>query len=117
MLHFVIIACFLLLLISIAAWILMYRRFQRLLVREQPALADALQASGRGYLVSGKTIEFCLQRKHRELGNSDLEKAGDSLARAHQLLTPLITGLLILVALLIIFSSDPGDPEDYLFWP
>jgi hypothetical protein len=37
--------------------------------------------------------------------------------RIYQFLTAGIAALVILLALLIVFSSDPGDPDDYLFWP
>ena len=37
--------------------------------------------------------------------------------RWHQLLIALIALLAILVAVIIVLSSDPGDPDDYLFWP
>ncbi len=66
---------FLLLLASILAWILVYRRMN----------PDDLTSS-RYY-------------------------------RWHQLLIALIALLAILVAIIIVLSSDPGDPDDYLFWP
>jgi len=37
--------------------------------------------------------------------------------RWHQLLVALIALLAILVAVVVVLSSDPGNPEDYLFWP
>ncbi len=37
--------------------------------------------------------------------------------RAYQVLIASIAGLLIVLTLLIVFSSDPGNPDDYLFWP
>ena len=37
--------------------------------------------------------------------------------RQFQVLTGLIATLIMLLALLIVFSSDPGDPENYLWWP
>lgn len=37
--------------------------------------------------------------------------------RWHQLLIALIALLAILVAVIIVLSSDPGNPDDYLFWP
>lgn len=37
--------------------------------------------------------------------------------RWHQLLIALIALLAILVAVIVVLSSDPGNPEDYLFWP
>ena len=35
--------------------------------------------------------------------------------RQHQLLIGLIAALIILITLLIVFSSEPGDPDDYLW--
>ncbi len=66
---------FLLLLASILAWILVYRRMN----------PDDLTSS-RYY-------------------------------RWHQLLIALIALLAILVAVIIVLSSDSGNPDDYLFWP
>lgn len=37
--------------------------------------------------------------------------------RWHQLLIALIALLAILVAVIVVLSSDPGDPDNYLFWP
>lgn len=37
--------------------------------------------------------------------------------RLYQSLLGLIATLAILLALLIVFSSDPGNPDDYLWWP
>ena len=37
--------------------------------------------------------------------------------RLYQSLIGLIAALVILLALLIIFSSDPGNPDDYLWRP
>ena len=36
--------------------------------------------------------------------------------RSWQLLIAAITALLILIAVLIVLSSDPGDPQDYYLW-
>ena len=33
-----------------------------------------------------------------------------------QLLLVAIATLLIVIAVVIVLSSDPGDPDDYLFW-
>lgn len=68
-------ALFVLLLASILAWILVYRRLNP-----------------------------------RDLSSSRYY-------RWHQLLIALIALLAILVAVVIVLSSDPGDPDDYLFWP
>jgi divalent metal cation (Fe/Co/Zn/Cd) transporter len=37
--------------------------------------------------------------------------------RYYQVLTAGIALLVIVIALLIVFSSDPGNPDDYLLWP
>jgi len=37
--------------------------------------------------------------------------------RWHQLLIALIALLSILVAVIVVLSSDPGNPDDYLLWP
>lgn len=37
--------------------------------------------------------------------------------RWHQLLIALIALLAFLVAVIIVLSSDPGDPDNYLYWP
>lgn len=68
-------ALFVLLLASILAWILIYRR-----------LNPADRPSSRYY-------------------------------RWHQLLIALIALLATLVAVIVVLSSDPGDPDHYLFWP
>jgi hypothetical protein len=39
------------------------------------------------------------------------------LYKLHQVLVALIAFMIILLALLVVLSSDPGDPEQYLFWP
>ena len=51
----------------------------------------------------------------RRIGNDN--PATHPLYRRYQALTAAVATLLILLALLIVFSSDPGDPEDYLWWP
>ena len=45
------------------------------------------------------------------------DKASSPYYRWHQLLIALIALLAILVAVIIVLSSDPGDPDNYLFWP
>lgn len=37
--------------------------------------------------------------------------------RSHQWLVLAIATLVILLTLLVVLSSDPGNPEDYQFWP
>ena len=37
--------------------------------------------------------------------------------RWHQILIALIALLAILVAVVVVLSSDPGDPDNYWFWP
>ena len=37
--------------------------------------------------------------------------------RWHQILVVLIALLAILVAVVVVLSSDPGDPDAYLYWP
>jgi len=37
--------------------------------------------------------------------------------RVYQVLIASIATLIIVLTLLIVFSSDPGNPDDYLFWP
>jgi hypothetical protein len=50
-------------------------------------------------------------------------KYGSSMSRTHpkyrhnQVLIGLIATLVILLPLLIVFSSDPGTPDDYLWLP
>ena len=52
---------------------------------------------------------------YRSLNPEDLRSS--RFYRWHQWLVALITMLTIVVALVIVLSSDPGDIEDYLFWP
>lgn len=75
MLHFIIIALFFLLLLSVVFWMLVYRQLD----------PDNLAA-------------------HR-------------LYKLHQVLVALIAAMTILLTMLVVLSSDPGDPEHYLFWP
>lgn len=50
-------------------------------------------------------------------------KHGSNMGRTHakyrhyQILVGLIATLVMVLALLIIFSSDPGTPDDYQWWP
>jgi len=74
-LHFIIIALFLLTIACVIAWLTLYRRLD----------PDNRAAHPR--------------------------------YRTYQVLTASIAALVIVLALLIVFSSDPGDPDDYLFWP
>lgn len=37
--------------------------------------------------------------------------------RLHQVLIGTIATLTILIAVLIVLSSDPGNPDDFQFWP
>ena len=75
MLQFFVNALFLLLLGSIVAWLLIYRR-----------LNPEDLTSSRYY-------------------------------RWHQLLVALIALLAILVAVVVVLSSDPGNPDNYIFLP
>ena len=52
---------------------------------------------------------------YRRLNPEDLRSS--PYYRWHQLLVALIALLAILVAIVVVLSSDPGNPEDYLFWP
>lgn len=52
---------------------------------------------------------------YRRLNPGDLQSS--PYYRWHQLLVALITLLAILVALVVVFSGDPGNPQDYLFLP
>lgn len=52
---------------------------------------------------------------YRRLNPADLPSS--RYYRWHQLLIALIALLAILVAVLVVLSSDPGDPDNYLFWP
>lgn len=74
-LHFSIITLFALLGVSVAAWMIIYRRLNH----------DNLPAN-RYY-------------------------------RWHQVLVAVIALLTILVAVMVVLSSDPGDTGDYLLWP
>lgn len=40
-----------------------------------------------------------------------------SLYRLHQVLIAVIAMLAISLAVIVVLSSDPGDPDYYLFWP
>ena len=51
---------------------------------------------------------------YRRLNPGDLPSS--RYYRWHQLLVALIGLLAILVAVVVVLSSDPGDAEDYLFW-
>ena len=52
---------------------------------------------------------------YRRLNPHDLSSS--PYYRWHQLLVVLIALLAILVALIVVFSSDPGNPDDYIFLP
>ncbi len=52
---------------------------------------------------------------YRRLDQKD--RAAHPRYRTYQVLTASIAALVILLALLIVFSSDPGNPDDYLYWP
>jgi hypothetical protein len=52
---------------------------------------------------------------HRRFGHQ--HTADHPHFRLYRALPGLIATLAILVTLLIVFSSDPGDPDDYLWWP
>ena len=75
MLEFIVNALFVLLLGSIAAWLVIYR-----------SLNPEDLTSSRYY-------------------------------RWHQLLVALIALLAILVSVIVVFSSDPGNPDGYIFLP
>lgn len=75
MLHFVVVAIFVALLLSVTFWWLIYRQFD---IRNM--------------------------KSH-------------SLYRLHQVLIAVIAMLAISLAIIVVLSSDPGDPEYYLFWP
>lgn len=74
-LHIIIVGLFVLLLVSIVAWLLVYRKLDP----QQPAAHPAY--------------------------------------RVHQWLLLTIATLAILLTLLVVFSSDPGSTDDYLYWP
>jgi len=75
MLHFIIIALFVLLLLSVVCWMLVYRQLDPKNLTAHP------------------------------------------LYKLHQVLVALIAFMIILLTMLVVLSSDPGDPENYLFWP
>ena len=52
---------------------------------------------------------------YRNMGRADI--ASHPHYRLHQLLLGLIATLVIVLALLVVFSSDPGPGDDYLWWP
>ncbi len=52
---------------------------------------------------------------HRKYGSSMSPR--HSKYRHNQVLIGLIATLLILLPLLIVFSSGPGNPDDYPWWP
>jgi Na+/proline symporter len=52
---------------------------------------------------------------YRKLNPDDLPSS--RYYRWHQLLVILIALLAILVAVVVVLSSDPGNPDDYLYWP
>jgi len=52
---------------------------------------------------------------YRKMNPDDLKSS--RYYRWHQLLIALIALLAILVAVIIVLSSDPGNPDDYLFRP
>lgn len=54
-------------------------------------------------------------RLYRRLGPAPPRR--DRAYRLQQLLMVLIATLTIVVALLIVFASDPGNPDDYLLGP
>ncbi|MBT8433452.1 MAG: hypothetical protein KJN95_02240 [Gammaproteobacteria bacterium] len=75
MLHFIIIALFFLLLLSVGFWMLVYRQLDPNNLTAHP------------------------------------------LYKLHQVLVAMIAFMIILLTMLVVLSSDPGDPEYYLFWP
>jgi hypothetical protein len=75
MLHFIIIALFVLLLLSVGFWMLVYRQFEPKNLTAHP------------------------------------------LYKLHQVLVAVIAFLIILLTMLVVLSSDPGEPENYWFWP
>lgn len=52
---------------------------------------------------------------HRRLDQEN--RAAHPHYRTYQVLIASIATLVIVLTLLIVFSSDPGDPDDYLSWP
>ena len=52
---------------------------------------------------------------YRRLNPNDM--SSNPYYRWHQVLVALIALLAILVAVVVVLSSDPGDPDNYLFWP
>ena len=52
---------------------------------------------------------------YRRMGRSG--NASHPLYRVHQILLGLLSTLLMVLALLIVFSSDPGSGHEHLFWP
>ena len=52
---------------------------------------------------------------YRRLNPRDLSSS--RYYRWHQLLIALVALLAILVAVVIVLSSDPGDPDNYIFLP
>lgn len=75
MLHFIIVALFVLTLLSVVCWMLVYRQLDPKNLTAHP------------------------------------------LYKLHQVLVALIAFMIILLTMLVVLSSDPGDPENYLFWP
>ena len=57
----------------------------------------------------------CWVLVYRQLDPQNL--AAHPLYKLHQVLVALIAALTILLAMLVVLSSDPGDPENYFFWP
>ncbi len=39
------------------------------------------------------------------------------LYKLRQVLVALIAAMIILLTMLVVLSSDPGDPDNYLIWP
>ena len=54
-------------------------------------------------------------RIYRQLDPAD--RSADPRYRYYQVLTGAIAALVILVTLLVVFSSEPGNPGEHLFWP
>ena len=73
----------------------------------------ALIVDGMFILLLASTILWYLI--YRRLNPRDLQSS--PYYRWHQILVALIALLAILIAVVVVLSSDPGDPDNYVFWP
>ena len=84
-------------------------------VNLQPEIIDMLHFIIIVLFVLTLLSVVCWMLVYRQLDPKDL--TAHPLYKLHQVLVALIAFMIILLTMLVVLSSDPGDPEHYLFWP